>query len=726
MKLEKILKETFAVRNRRGGGFSCSFEGSNKTFKTMSELAEYIVGKVPKLKNDATWQEWKASFGEDPDTFFDKLNERIEECLIRVLDKKAQAAQIISQADKGSVLDPINKTVTYMPPQSFNHIDKMICSRIRYCAEDNCIYVKDVSGLRLIGSLGALSKDPTSNGLCHELQKSMGANFNEGKEISISEVVDLALKNTNMLKSILTEQVTRELTCGTKWEDIEIEIEDQVKFRPADFNGNDFANFIDMAVENFCVKKFMEMAPASLFSARICELVARSTAYEMPADNGRNIRVVRFNEFWVKIVRAGEALSEATYLKNVFTQFAANLKDDELFKLAETPYTYADDDRPALFHFSKDELKANIPADCYKNVEDCKNIMILRSWMNEAEYRFVMAWAYAAIRPLTIPSSIALLLWTGGGTGKSSFVEMIKEAICMATGASETDIYFQIKGDKFDEDQRNWVPDGEIGLTKAALVNIDEATTKTIELYKDFSGSAGGNRLATRKNYENTLVNKIHGKFIFTTNKGLQLTSDDGSLLRRVAIVKHNETRNVIGLEKLTDEEVVRDYRRQVPMLLKEGRRCLDEIYSLGFSSIDAYAMQNEDIQKNLRESTATTANVSTYETLWGKIKPEWIGEDGYCRVQGKLLKALYRSACEDNGDDDRYFGGFKHFILEQRGLFEKPIETKQAKNFWTLEPRDDDDDEWSMFPRSIPKLMSKNCNNIWFLSPLKNKEDEK
>ena len=147
--------------------------------------------------------------------------------------------------------------------------------------------------------------------------------------------------------------------------------------------------------------------------------------------------------------------------------------------------------------------------------------MLFKSWMNPSEFKFAMAWAYAAIHPVTIPSNIALLLWTGGGTGKSSFVAMIKEAMKMVTNAKDNEIYFEIKGNKFDEDPRNWIPDGELGVEKAALINIDEATTESINLYKNFSGSAAGNKLNIRRNYENARSVDIYGKFIFTTNQQL-------------------------------------------------------------------------------------------------------------------------------------------------------------------------------------------------------------
>ena len=546
----------------------------------------------------------------------------------------------------------------------------------------------------------------------------MDCSSTNGQPLGIDEYVYRCVKKITTLKQTLITETSKRKDGGEKWEDICVELGDGVKsFRPADYiKSDDAVNAVDIAADNFCLEIFWQLVPGTLFSSRIIELKAKYTTYEMLDPNGRTFKATSFDGFFYSVVKSGESLTEARYIKNVLTEFLANIKDDPCFRLDEVPLTYSDVS-DALFCYSEEKLKAALPKDSYLSLHQCTNLKTFIEWMNPDEFRLAMAWAYAAVHPTSVTSNIALLLWTGGGTGKSSFVAMIREAICMASGAKLDDVYFEIKGNRFDEDPRNWVPDGEVGLGKAALVNVDEATTKTIELYKDFSGSAAGNVLQTRRNYENTIKHIVKGKFIFTTNKGLQLTNDDGSLLRRVAIIKHNESRNTVGREVLPNEKIVEEYRKQVYMMLRLGKQALKEIKEMGYDTLDAYAMSCENITKNLKESTATSMNVQIYDWVWDlalEKVPDCKQIDGTIRMKGNVLKKLYTDSCLENGEDPKYFGSFKSFVIDQFQHFTAPNEHTQTRNFITYDP---DCDVFGMKPSS--------CGCIYVLHPLKHAAEE-
>ena len=263
---------------------------------------------------------------------------------------------------------------------------------------------------------------------------------------------------------------------------------------------------------------------------------------------------------------------------------------------------------------------------------------------------------------------------------------MIKYAMTMASDAREEDLYFEIKGDKFTSDDKNWIPEGQIGLPKAALINVDEATTACIEMYKNFSGSVDKNILTMRGLYENAISYDVRGKFIFTTNKGLQLTSDDGSLLRRVAVIKHASIQNVGGGKGITNDKIVMEYKKQVPLMLSIGKKAYEEIMSMGFSSIDEYAMNCPNITKNLKESTSTSVNTEIYSKVYEMIAADYENDSRFdkdeIRIQGGALKHYYEDACNVEGEDSKYFGNFKKFILEQPSMFVKENEKKASRNF--------------------------------------------
>ena len=675
--LKKFLMEDLnAKHNSRTKGYSIKINGVEFKSKSIDEIVEKIIGSKTKFANNVNWQNHKLTYNDDYEKWDNNLSEDIKKALINIMTAKTNASKKFN-SEAGTVFDSYSKTVTQLPTMGFNLVDKKILKNIRYCKEDNSIYVLKNNRLRLIGQLPQVQKDPSINELCNVIQENIGMEFNEGVPVTIDWYIKECISRINFQKQHLIDECQLLQDSGTEWEAIQIEIGEDVIFRPSKYNSGKYVNSLELAVDNFCFENFWEIVPGSLFSSKIIEIKSLYTDYPAVSANGEQYKIKVWNNFFYNMVRSGEALTELRYLKNIFSEFVTYIKDDPYFRLEEMPRTYSDSEKEVgLFNYSMENLKNNICKDSYKTIEECKNIMLFKSWMNPSEFKFAMAWAYAAIHPVTIPSNIALLLWTGGGTGKSSFVAMIKEAMKMATNAKDSEIYFEIKGNKFDEDPRNWIPDGELGVEKAALINIDEATTDSINLYKNFSGSAAGNKLNIRRNYENAKSVDIYGKFIFTTNQQLSLSSDDGPLLRRVAIISHGEIRNVIGTDKiLSNKEIVEEYRKQVPMLMKIGKECYEQIIAEGFSSIDEFAMKVNDINKNLKESTSTCNNIDYYRILWSKLEEdehyrEVKHKNGCYRLQGGALKNFYVQICEENGSDMKYYSSFRKFIIERQELF--------------------------------------------------------
>lgn len=712
--LKKFLMEDLnAKHNSRTKGYSIKINNGEFKSKSIDEIVEKIVGSKAKFANNVNWQNHKLTYNDDYEKWDNNLSEDIKKALINIMTAKTMAAKKFN-SEAGTVFDSYSKTVTQLPTMGFNLVDKKILKNIRYCKEDNSIYVLKNNRLRLIGQLPQVQKDPSINELCNIIQKNIGIEFNEGVPVTIDWYIKECISRINFQKQHLIDECQLLQDSGTEWEAIQIEIGENVIFRPSKYNSGNYVNSLELAVDNFCFENFWEMVPGSLFSSKIIEIKSLYTDYPAVSANGEQYKIKVWNNFFYNMVRSGEALTELRYLKNIFSEFVTYIKDDPYFRLEEMPRTYSDSEKEVgLFNYSMENLKNNICKNSYKTIEECKNIMLFKSWMNPSEFKFAMAWAYAAIHPVTIPSNIALLLWTGGGTGKSSFVAMIKEAMKMVTNAKDSEIYFEIKGNKFDEDPRNWIPDGELGVEKAALINIDEATTDSINLYKNFSGSASGNKLNIRRNYENARSVDIYGKFIFTTNQQLSLSSDDGSLLRRVAIISHGEIRNVIGTDKiLSNREIVEEYRKQIPMLMKIGKECYEQIIAEGFSSIDEYAMKVNDINKNLKESTSTCNNIDYYRILWTKLEENTNYKDaktnkGCYKLQGGALKNFYVQICEENGSDMKYYSSFRKFIIERQELFVEKNVCKAAKGY--ILNKDKQIHEFK-----------KGCNAVYHLYPLK------
>ena len=714
-KLIRFMQEDLKLRHsKRSNKITVEINGLQRQCRDVDEVADLIFCNANIYKNNSNWQMFKSEVQsnlEDGEDLFEKLPGIIRDSVTALLSAKTTAAFRISGNVEASAFNSFVKELSELPKNGFNAIDKMIMKRFRYCPADTCVYIRKNGSLRLIGKLESLKRDPTQAGICKAIKEEIGAEWNEGVPMKIDEYVARCLNGVTELRHRIIASVRAQIDGGKSFEEAEVET-DFGAFTPGRMSYSGDLNALENAAHNFCIEALWRVVPCSLFTSKLIALKAMFNTYELSNPDGAPKKVNEFIKYTYDVVRSGSALTEAAYLSNIFNIYAAELKDDDAFMIRDAPRTYSDGDGEALFRYDGACLKESLKdVGCYTRLEECQNLSLLKSWMNEDEFRLAMAWAYAAVHPCTVRSNIALLLWTGGGTGKSSFVAMVKYAMMLASGGREEDLYFEIKGDKFIKDDKNWMPDGQIGLPKAALVNIDEATTECIETYKNFSGSADKNRLSLRLNYENAVDYDVKGKFIFTTNKGLQLTSDDGSLLRRVAVIKHQGVQNVIGAKPKTNEEIVLEYKRQIPMMLALGKRALEEISELGYGSLDAYAMKCTEINKNLRESTSASANTEAYAQIWSMLEDgmgHYRNADGSFRLRGNALKRLYEQVCAENGEDSRWFGNFKRFILEHPAMFTRECVKKQARKFisWNADKEDFE-------------LIDYNCNCIYCLYPL-------
>ena len=714
-KLIRFMQEDLKLRHsKRSNKITVEINGLQRQCRDVDEVADLIFCNANIYKNNSNWQMFKSEVQsnlEDGEDLFEKLPGIIRDSVTALLSAKTTAAFRISGNVEASAFNSFVKELSELPKNGFNAIDKMIMKRFRYCPADTCVYIRKNGSLRLIGKLESLKRDPTQAGICKAIKEEIGAEWNEGVPMKIDEYVARCLNGVTELRHRIIASVRAQIDGGKSFEEAEVET-DFGAFTPGRMSYSGDLNALENAAHNFCIEALWRVVPCSLFTSKLIALKAMFNTYELSNPDGAPKKVNEFIKYTYDVVRSGSALTEAAYLSNIFNIYAAELKDDDAFMIRDAPRTYSDGDGEALFRYDGACLKESLKeVGCYTRLEECQNLSLLKSWMNEDEFRLAMAWAYAAVHPCTVRSNIALLLWTGGGTGKSSFVAMVKYAMMLASGGREEDLYFEIKGDKFIKDDKNWMPDGQIGLPKAALVNIDEATTECIETYKNFSGSADKNRLSLRLNYENAVDYDVKGKFIFTTNKGLQLTSDDGSLLRRVAVIKHQGVQNVIGAKPKTNEEIVLEYKRQIPMMLALGKRSLEEISELGYGSLDAYAMKCTEINKNLRESTSASANTEAYAQIWSMLEDgmgHYRNADGSFRLRGNALKRLYEQVCAENGEESRWFGNFKRFILEHPAMFTGENAKKQARRFisWNADHEDFE-------------LIDCNCDCIYCLYPL-------
>lgn len=724
--LYNFLKDDIKVRHfGTKGKYKVDLLKQGESKDNVKELINSIICAEPDLFNKfPNWLNYRNTV-EVWD--IDRARADLETAIIKVLkDKTNSRDKNITNNIQRSGFEQTIQRLSSPNMFQFNNIDGCILSGLKYCKDNDSIYVQQNGKLRFIGTFTSLKKDPNQNFLVQVLRTNIGNMLGALEPKSLTDYLNVQIKTLSSLKKTLINQLQLKRDENIPWKDISIQVSENEYFIPskliAEYDGCDEA-----AIDNYCIQVYEQIMPGTLLAAKLIEL--NSVSSKIPIEEEKFYKV--WNKFSLVNTSLGQAVNEEKYLKIVFNYFTSEITDDPKFVINSIPRTYTDDPKkiPGLYNYSLKLFKESLPENYYTKVEDCRNLMLLKSWMTPDEYKLTMAWIHTILHPITAPSNIALLLQTGGGTGKSSLVEIIKETLKMLTGTKDSEIYFQIKGSHFNEDKKHWIPDGEAGIPKAAFINIDEADTETIEKYKDFSGSAGGNRLQIRGLYEKSVTHLVHGKFMFTTNKDLKLTSDDGSLQRRIFIIKHMETSNQIGTKEiLSQEQIIMEFKKQALMLLKEADNCYQEVIK-EFDSIDEFAINCKDTQENLKESTSTSINEEIYSQIFNYVEAfrkdnpkgaiwcehEWSECAGFA-VKINSLRDIYNHICDEAGYDAKYYRNFLKWVEEKRDLFvNKNIRTRRRVR--GIFKRISNTEEWEVSadaPSSFPKL-------CLVLYPLKN-----
>ena len=179
--LRKFLSSDLQLKHTRGGRFSLTFGGKTELFKTIDDIKIFIAGQTPRWKGLAAWEAFKADegFATDPEGFMERLEGLLFDEIADLMTKKTE--KMMSMGSGGSSFDSFAKAVTEPPIIGFNTVDKQILQRLRYCKADDSIYLKTKHGLKLIGTLGLVQRDPTLNGLCEATRETLGLLFNERK-----------------------------------------------------------------------------------------------------------------------------------------------------------------------------------------------------------------------------------------------------------------------------------------------------------------------------------------------------------------------------------------------------------------------------------------------------------------------------------------------------------------------------------------------------------------
>lgn len=681
----KFCLDELKLTNKQKGGFrtrnpSCEAKTLpllvEELFKHFGELkqSDYFVGHYNMIS---------ASNPTDPIEALNKCKDWLHSILKNALAEKRRIISNVSTSE--GYFDYQYEEVQELPQSTnFNDIDRDVFGCIMYCKADGYVYVRFGGKLLPIGSLTALKKDITLNDFDLIMKEQIRAYVNPSEYEKGSDNVlvlfNRAKDEANRLLNKVYCQIQSLLDNEGKkieisdWnanaydenmnklaaEDVPVEVVNVQPSRFAKVGEDDYANKVS---RNIAAELFIQRCPMTLIALGYVKLFYRYKITRFQSDSGDKAETLKALDglHW-RFTQKGTALTDDFWVSEVVKNVTGLIKDNIL---EEAPRTYSDDPNQfAILHSDINKLRQYVNKHkCFSKLEDCKALCTLKSWMSEFEFKAVMAWCYSAIFPTKAPSEIALFLHTGGGTGKSTLYRIIEFAIEALTGENRSMFSQRLLGSAFDKDDFNIRnPEGEVGICKAAIINIDEATTTSLEMFKDFSGTPGGNKITGRKVYSTATSDISYAKWMFTSNKPIELTSDDGSYQRRISVIEHPEVNNLINIDGKTASELDEALRKEVLILIQIGKDSYEELTKEG-KSLDDVLMHNEELAANLKKSVGTEANEDVWNCMKDMIKTQIDPFKDERRVGISRINKFYEDAAKITGNDERYVASFKKWL---------------------------------------------------------------
>ena len=322
----------------------------------------------------------------------------------------------------------------------------------------------------------------------------------------------------------------------------------------------------------------------------------------------------------------------------------------DLQTIENEPRIISEDETSAKFHL--------IPG-WYKNLEpgqfglsDCKILNTFLEKYNDDEKNFIMAWAYSVLHP-SLGEGIGLMIKTGGGAFKTcGYSVMIKKLLSKMYGGPEDELTYTLIGDAWVKNDQLKEAAGDRGISHSALVVNDECTEKSVELYKEMSGSTSnvGVIYSYKKVYAQPVQTRIFNRWLFLTNKQITIQDADGVYERRLAIIDR------MDIKKLNKPYASNYYQ----MIEKE----LGAFYALAKDCYTKLKTQYGDLVnastrssffRNLKDSFGEPQKTFVYYKLFEKYNATDVLD-----IPVKDFNETAKQLCEDN---EINFNGFKNWV---------------------------------------------------------------
>lgn len=602
-----IVNELMIKNKGNGKGYSFKYKDKTYLAATMNDL----VKKIYDLPGVYTRQ-WHKDIVNEITKLPEYSEEKSEELFCDYLAKSLNAAMsekrnMRDEYQKNSLPSAFNADIIsckFKPANDYNDKDKELLEIFVYCEDNGVIYTEIDGNYSLVGTPLDISnrKSNASYLAGSALKKHMDAKRCTDYQIwaELYHLADTATDKFFAYRRTIEEAISQntppsEIKLKQNGNDISMQ---EFLSLPLDKFSEDWDDALHTAICKIIVNELM---PASLFNNDIIQL-----CFEAKND--------LFHRYSVRPAHGKKA--------NLNTIVSMMFEDpciiDNIRHINGVPHIISDG--PTVyseFKIQKDWQK-KLPEQ-YESSKECKALKTFLEPFTDNERKVMMAWAYMALHPST-GESIGMLIQTGGGTFKTGyFAEMTRYLMSIMYNAPKDRVGFMMKKDAWVENTKLREP-GNRGISKAGLVIIDEAGSRSIEQYKLWSGSTVdvGIDYEYSKIYQEGVQTKIFCPWLFTSNEDINLGDDKGVYDRRLIVIKRMDLSN---FEKPYD---MKDYhisiRKEAIHFYKFAKKSYEELVK-EYGSITSAVNKIQEIHANLACIFEEQAKLDAYENLYNDMR---------------------------------------------------------------------------------------------------------
>lgn len=596
------------IKNR-GNGKGYSFKYKNKTYlaATMNDLTKKIYD-LPGVSYETWHQDITNEIKKSTNFSTDKAEELFTDYLTKVLNAgMTEKRNIRDEYQKNSLPSAFNADIIsckFKPANDYNDRDKELLEIFTYCEDNGVIYTEIDGNYSLVGTPLDISnrKSNASYLAGSALKKHMDAKRCTDYQIwaELYHLADSATDKFFAYRRTIEEAISQ----NTPPSEIMIK-----------YNGNDISmqEFLQLPLDKFsedwddalhtaiCKIIVNELMPASLFNNDIVQLCFEAKN-EM------------FHRYSVRPAH-GKKASLNTIISMMFEDPCII---DSIRHIRGVPHIISDrQDVSSQFKIQKDWQ--NKLSEQYESSKECKAMKTFLEPFTVNERKVMMAWAYMALHPST-GESIGMLIQTGGGTFKTGyFAEMIRYLMSIMYNAPKDRIGFMMKKDAWVENTKLREP-GNRGISKAGLVIIDEAGSRSIEQYKLWSGSTVdvGIDYEYSKIYQEGVQTKIFCPWLFTSNEDINLGDDKGVYDRRLIVIKRMDLSNFEKPYDMKDYHIL--IRKEAIYFYNFAKKSYEDLVT-EYGSLTSAVNKIKEIHANLACIFEEEAKLNAYENLYNDMK---------------------------------------------------------------------------------------------------------